>query len=125
MTLLEGPDNPWRAPPAPRAALDLRSLLGLAAAATFDVPLKDLRGASRGAAHVAFARQSAMYLAHVALGLSYSAVGKLFGRDRTTAAHACQMVEDRRDDPHIDLCLDLLEALCTGAVHGAAPWVRR
>lgn len=125
MTLLEGSDNPWRQPRQLCAPQDLRYLLELAAAAIFEVPLEKLRAPSRGAAEVAFARQSAMYLAHVALGLSYSAVGKLFGRDRTTAAHACQMVEDRRDDPNIDMCLDLLEALCCDVIYGgAAPWVR-
>jgi Bacterial dnaA protein helix-turn-helix len=116
MTLLEGLHNPWRRPsPAPVDPQDLRCLLEMAAAVVFDVPLEKLRAGSRGGAQVAFARQSAMYLAHVALGLSYSAVGKLFGRDRTTAAHACQTVEDRRDDPETDIRLDLMEILCIDA----------
>jgi hypothetical protein len=55
------------------------------------------------------------------LGLNYSAAGRLFGRDRTTAAHACQLVEDRRDDPEIDRLLEMLERLCRAAVDGAAP----
>ena len=62
-----------------------------------------------------------MYLAHIVLGMNYSAVGKLFGRDRTTAAHACQTVEDRRDDPAIDIRLDLMEFLCSDVVYGGAP----
>jgi hypothetical protein len=33
----------------------------------------------------------------------------LFGRDRTTVAHACLIVEDRRDDPVFDRILELLE----------------
>jgi len=121
MTLLEGPDNPWRRPHRVCAPCDLRCLLELAAAVVFDVPPAALRAASRGAADVAFARQSAMYLAHIVLGMSYSAVGKLFGRDRTTAAHACQTVEDRRDDPAIDIRLDLLEILCSDVIYGGAP----
>ena len=50
-----------------------------------------------------------MYLAHVGCGLTYSEVGRLFGRDRTTASYACRLIEDRRDDPDFDASLDLLE----------------
>lgn len=57
----------------------------------------------------------AMYLAHVGGGLSLREVGLLFARDRTTVAHACAAVEDRRDDPLLDRCLTFLElALNTG-----------
>lgn len=51
----------------------------------------------------------AMYLAHTGLGYTMSEVGHLFSRDRTTVAHACQVIEDRRDDPMFDHTLDLLE----------------
>ena len=61
---------------------------------------------------LAFARQSAMYLAHVSFGLSYAEVGRAFGRDRTTAAYACRLIEDRRDDPAIDAVLGSLENAC-------------
>jgi chromosomal replication initiation ATPase DnaA len=87
-------------------------LLQAATAAAFGVPVAALRARSRRSAEVAFARQSAMYVAHVMLGLSYSAIGALFRRDRTTAAHACQTVEDRRDDPAIDALLQRLERTC-------------
>ena len=80
-------------------------LMEAAIAAAFAVPVDELRAPSRRTQTVAFARQSAMYLAHVVLGLNYSATGMLFHRDRTTAAHACQVVEDRRDDPAIDRLL--------------------
>jgi len=122
MTLLDEADIAWRVRPrAPLTAEHLRLLLEEAAAAMFEVPAKKLRARSRGCAQVAFARQSAMYLAHVALGLSYSDVGKLFGRDRTTAAHACQLVEDRRDRHDIDLRLDFLETVFREAIYGIAP----
>ena len=58
---------------------------------------------------VALARQVAMYLAHVVCGLTLTDTGRLFGRDRTTVAHACCVIEDRRDDPLFDRALDLLE----------------
>lgn len=75
----------------------------------FDISFRDLRRASRGRAHVALARQVAMYLAHVQFGLSLTEVGRVFKRDRTTVAHACAVVEDRRDDPTFDYVLELLE----------------
>ena len=87
-------------------------LMEEAVAAAFAVPADELRASSRRTAGVAFARQSAMYLAHVAMGLSLCAVGRIFHRHRTTAAHACQLVELRRDDPAIDRLLDMLECVC-------------
>ncbi|WP_202396075.1 helix-turn-helix domain-containing protein [Stappia sediminis] len=78
--------------------------------AVFEVPREGLRISSRGKADVAFARQVAMYLAHVVAGLTLTDVGKRFGRDRTTAAYACRLIEDRRDDPAFDRRLSALEA---------------
>jgi len=112
MTHLESHDNPRRRPQAAPHPADLCWLLEEATAAAFGVPAKELRRRSRRGAEVAFARQSAMYLAHVVLGLTYDEVGLLFGRHRTTAAHACRRVEDRRDDREIDIRLDMLEGLC-------------
>jgi chromosomal replication initiation ATPase DnaA len=97
-----------------------------ATAAAFAVPVDELRAPSRRAPAAVFARQSAMYLAHVVLGLRYSEIGRLFRRDRTTAAYACQLVEDRRDDPAIDRVLVTLEGLCGDLARGmlARPQVR-
>ncbi len=64
----------------------------------------------RGPAAVAVARQAAMYLAHVCLGMCLSRVGEQFGRDRTTVAYACARMEDRRDNPYVDRVLACLEA---------------
>ncbi|AMJ59048.1 helix-turn-helix domain-containing protein [Bosea sp. PAMC 26642] len=74
------------------------------------VPAARLRGTFRGRRTVALARQTAMYLAHVVFGLSYTRVGICFGRDRTTVRHACALIEDRRDDPSLELALAALEA---------------
>lgn len=87
-----------------------RRFLRLVAGA-FDLRPDDLRGSTRGCARVALARQVAMYLARVSLGLTLSEAGRLFGRDRTTAAHACRVIEDRRDDPRFDARLAVIEAL--------------
>jgi len=93
------------------AALPLQRAVAVA----FDVTVEALQARSRGPADAAFARQCAMYLAHVALGLSYSDAGRLFGRDRTTVAHACRLVETRRDDPGLDRLLQSLEECCEPA----------
>ena len=79
-------------------------------ARAFGADLAELRGASRGPASIAFARQVAMYVAHVWLGLSLSEVGRRFGRDRTTVSHACRVVEERRDDPAVDRIVAAVEA---------------
>jgi chromosomal replication initiation ATPase DnaA len=85
-----------------------------ATAATFSVPIRKLRARRRGNAAVVFARQCAMYLAHVVLGLSYSEIGRIFRRERTTARHACRLVEERREEPAIDRTLEKLERACAG-----------
>jgi chromosomal replication initiation ATPase DnaA len=87
----------------------MRLAIELAVTRVFGVDHQSLEHVSRGIARVALARQVAMYLAHVGCGLSMTAAGALFGRDRTTVAHACLIVEDRRDDPMFDRALDLLE----------------
>lgn len=86
-----------------------RAVVEETVAQVFGVGRADFSLPSRGKAPCALARQVAMYLAHVRLGLTMSDVGKLFGRDRTTVAHACGVVEDRRDDPIFDRALELLE----------------
>lgn len=75
----------------------------------FGIAGGDMRRSTRGRARVALARQVAMYLAHVGGGLSLTETGRLFERDRTTVSHACNVIEDRRDDPIFDRVLDLLE----------------
>lgn len=75
----------------------------------FGVGQSDLGTANRGRAPIAEARQVAMYLAHVVLRITMTDVGALFARDRTTVAHACGVIEDRRDDPTFDRVLELLE----------------
>lgn len=86
-----------------------RCVIEAAVGQVFDVELSDLRGGTRGRAKVAQARQVAMYLAHVVCGMSLTQVGRIFDRDRTTVAHACGLVEDRRDDPCFDRAIELLE----------------
>lgn len=79
-------------------------------AATFRLDRAELRAPSRREAPTAFARQVAMYVAHVWFALSLTEVGRRFDRDRTTVAHACRVVEDRRDDPAVDRVVSAIES---------------
>ena len=76
-----------------------------------DVSLDALRAPTRRTAPVAFARQVAMYLAHTVWGVSQADVAERVRRDRSTVAHACRSIEDRRDDPDLDRRLNAMEAL--------------
>jgi len=98
--------------PGTRTTQRLCDVVMLATAAAFAVPVGELISTTRRSPYIAFARQSAMYLAHVTFGLNYSEVARAFGRDRTTAAHACQLIEERRDDPAVDAVLGSLEDAC-------------
>lgn len=88
---------------------DLRPFLELMVASGFDIEEATLRQPNRGEARIALARQVAMYLAHVACGLTKAEAGRLFERDRTTVHHACRVVEERRDDQAFDRAVDHLE----------------
>ncbi|WP_409728106.1 helix-turn-helix domain-containing protein [Pseudorhodoplanes sp.] len=98
--------------PAPRV-VDCEQRLLTAVAFGFGVDRRHLCAPTRGRADIALARQAGMYLARVALGQTLSRAGRLFGRDRTTAAHACRVVEDLRDDPHFDALLHAMESFVT------------
>ena len=77
---------------------------------------------ARGAPHAdALARQTAMYLAHVACTMKLTQVGEMFDRDRTTVAHACTVIENRRDDVNFDRAMALLEEVVCGLLHPDAP----
>ena len=78
-------------------------------AASFRLPLSSFHAPNRCSAPVAFARQIAMYISHVWLGLSLTDVGRYFGRDRTTVAHACHVVEERRENPNTERMLSSIE----------------
>lgn len=79
------------------------------------VPAHEIVDDARGCSQTAFARQLAMYLCHVAFELSLSRVAAAFGRDRSTVAHACHAIEDRRDESQFDLWMSSLEAMMRAA----------
>lgn len=82
-----------------------------------EVPATLILSAARGRLCIARSRQLAMYLAHVMLGESLSAVGAAFGRDRTTVSYACGLIEDMRDDPAFDAEVSVLEQRVQGEAH--------
>lgn len=89
-----------------RRAGDL--VVGVVARA-FMVPTVELRATSRSRQPVAYARQAALYLLHVVFGGTYQEAGSALGRERTTVAYACSLIEDDRDDVAFDRKLSHLE----------------
>lgn len=88
-------------------------------ATVFNVTTDELRAPTRSTADIALARQAAMYVMHVVFGWTLTNVGRRFGRDRTTAGHACRRIEDQRDDPVFDMTLAAIER-AAAACHLAA-----
>lgn len=76
-----------------------------------DVSAEEVLGLQRGSAAVAFARHVAVYLCHTAFEMSLARVAIAFGRDRSTVAHACHVIEDRRDEAHFDVWIGSLETM--------------
>ena len=75
-----------------------------------DTPRAEIGGFERRGRAAVRARQIAMYLTYVIFQWPLDRVGAAFGRDRTTAGHACRQVEDLRDDRGFDAMLERLEA---------------
>lgn len=96
-------------------ALEMCECLIDIASALFSVPSKELRKPGRTAVSISRVRQIAMYVAHVVLRLTMSEVGVGFGRDRTTVLHACQVVEDLRDDPDFERLVVMIERVASAA----------
>lgn len=84
-------------------------------AALFTVSSKELRRGGRSALGVARVRQIAMYIAHTSLGVGMKDVGRAFGRDRSTVAYACKIVEALRDDKEFDRLLAVTENVAVAA----------
>lgn len=100
---MDGPQGPV-VPPGIACRI-VRQLVLEMTALTSDRPLWR-RDGRRSTCHV---RQLAMYVSHVVLRLSLSEIGAAFGRDRTTVGHACNVVEDRRDDASFDAFVAAIE----------------
>lgn len=97
---------------------DICQLVAACVAFDFGLDAAELETGLRGSQRMAFARQIAMYLAHVGFGLTLESIGRAFGRDRTTVGHACRVVEDGRDDIWFDCRVATLELICRAATGG-------
>jgi chromosomal replication initiation ATPase DnaA len=74
------------------------------------VPPREIAARTRARAEAARARQVAMYLTHTSFSWTITRTAAAFGRDRTTASHACSRVEDLREDAEFDARLTAMEA---------------
>ena len=75
----------------------------------YRVDMRYLLGPSLGGKHLSLARQEMYYLAHCCYGISYTELGRLTRRDRTSISHGCQRIEDLRDDVGVDKSLFFIE----------------
>ncbi len=89
-------------------------IMDLVAMAT-GIPAAQIACRTRNHARAARARQVAMYLAYIAYGWPLARVGTAFARDRTTAGHACRLIEEMRDDAAFDARLEALETCLRAA----------
>lgn len=85
-------------------------LVQIAVSRAMGIGLLALVAPDRGGAREAFARQMAMYLCRLVYAMSLKDIALAFGRDRSTAMHAIQRVEDAREHPDVDRRLAWLEA---------------
>jgi chromosomal replication initiation ATPase DnaA len=87
-------------------------------AMTMDVPPREIQARRRTSVVAARARQTAIYLVHCGLGWPLARAAAAFGRDRTTASHAVQLIEDLRDDAAFDARLSVMESCVRQAAGG-------
>jgi chromosomal replication initiation ATPase DnaA len=85
-------------------------------AALFNVGSRELRRTGRTTLGICRVRQIAMYVSHVALGLSMNDIGRGFNRDRTTVLHACHLVEDLREDKDFERVVQTTERVVVAAL---------
>src|SRR5690606_11233095 len=90
------------------------------AGAIYNIPTRELRRPGRSGISVSRARQIAMYVTHLGLGLSMSDVGRGFQRDRTTVLHACHLIEDLREDDDFDRLVTMMERVAAAAFRNTA-----
>ena len=95
--------------------LQTAAFITQAVALSTGVMAGEIAKGGRSGAPAARARQIAMYLAHTALSWPLWRVGEAFGRDRTTAGHACTVVEQLRDDRRFDARMEELEVCLKAA----------
>ena len=71
-------------------------------ASSFETTAERLLRCDRGNARIARARHVSIYLMHTFLSVPITEIANIYGKDRTTVAHACRVIEDLRDTPAFD-----------------------
>jgi len=79
-------------------------------ASVFDIDPLLLRNPTRGTRKIALAMQLCVHLAHIVAGRRHDDVAKTFERNRSTASHNFEVMENLRDVPEFDLFLTVPEA---------------
>lgn len=104
--------------PAPAMPIDVRDKLAGHVARHFGVDVAAITRGGRNAAWPVLSRQVCLYLAHVEMGFSLSAIAAAFGRDRSGIAHSIEQVEELRDTPIFEVVMQQLSQSMrtTGAV---------
>lgn len=95
----------------PRSERDRAYLAAALVGYALGLRTKEILSGDRGSPVHCRARHIAMYLLYAGLGLSLARVSSAFGRDRSTIARACRIVEDYREDIDFDTWI---EQLCVG-----------
>jgi len=108
----EEPPTPLPEPRPPSVSLPIRTVCRIAQKITAEMVMitgsrmLERRDRRRMLCHV---RQISMYACHTALQLSQQDIACGFGRHRSTVAHACMIVEQRRDDAAFDDFVSAIE----------------
>lgn len=92
----------------PEKDADIAGLAGALVAYALGLRAEAVIGPGRGTPVEARARHIAMYLTYTGCEMSLARVARAFGRDRSTVAHACQLIEEYREDPDFDTWVDQL-----------------
>lgn len=79
-------------------------------ASVFDLDPLLLRNPTRGTRKIALAMQLCVHLAHIVAGRRHDEVARAFDRNRSTASHNFEVLENLRDVAEFDLFLTVLEA---------------
>ncbi len=92
-------------------------LVIVAVALEFGIPHNKVLTKTKGTSRIAFGRQVAMYLLNVVYDVNVTRVGRAFNRDRSTASHACRVIEEMREDRVLDRKIQTLETFLKMAPH--------
>jgi chromosomal replication initiation ATPase DnaA len=92
----------------PRSDQDRAYLAAALVAYALGLRVEVILSQDRGRPLNARARQIAMYLLYVGLGMSLARVALAFERDRSTVSYACRLIEEYREDADFDTWIEQL-----------------